>query len=77
MGILSLFGYNLLMSECIPCVFFFDLDTSLRMIFFSPIHLPVNFMESLLLKAEMSHIFCIHSSVKGTSEFFLASGLYK
>jgi hypothetical protein len=38
--------------------------TSLRMIFSSSIHLPVNFMKSLFL-LQKYHIFCIHLSVEG------------
>jgi hypothetical protein len=59
-------------------VLFCDLVNSFRMIFSSSIHLPVNFMKSLFLTAElfltqlfltplckMYHIFYVHSSVEG------------
>ena len=46
--LLSLYS---LISECIPCVFFCDQVTSLRMIFSSSIHLRKNFMKSLFLIA--------------------------
>jgi hypothetical protein len=47
LGYSELLGYYPLISECIPCVFFCDWITSLRIIFSSSTHLPVNFMKSL------------------------------
>jgi hypothetical protein len=49
---LKLWGYYPLISECIPCMFFFDWVTSLRMVFSSSIHLHKNFMNSSFLIAE-------------------------
>jgi hypothetical protein len=49
------FGYSELLGkyqfirECIPCLFFLNWVTTHRMIYFSSIHLPVNFLKSLSL----------------------------
>ena len=39
----------LLISECIPCVFFWDCFTFLRMLFSSCTHLPKNYIKSIFL----------------------------
>jgi hypothetical protein len=49
LGILSFWANIPLFSECIPCVFFCDWVTSLRMMPSRSIHLPKNFINSLFL----------------------------
>jgi len=59
-----------LLSEYIPCVYFWVWVTSRRMVFSSYIHLPEKFLMSLFLIGKQypivwtSHIFFIHSSVE-------------
>ena len=52
LGYSELLDYYLPISECIPCVFFCDWFTSLRMICSNSTDLPANFMNSLILIAE-------------------------